>query len=155
MSVKIEDLTPEAQTKCRAMEQELFNQAIPFERTYTKRTTAEQIALWAQGRPALDIVNLLRRAAGMASLSASENGYTVTNCDGINTPSPHQSGKAFDIVPLVDWKPTWDYMKYADRYRKIGEIGRALGLDCGQDWKPFNAQTGLGWDPPHYQLREG
>lgn len=70
-----------------------------------------------------------------------ESGRGVTNA-GANL-SYHNYGLAFDVVPeeylpLKDWNPEgplWD---------KLGEIGKALGLEWGGDWKKK--------DRPHFQV---
>jgi len=121
--------------------------------TSTRRTTEEQIALWCQGRAPLEIVNLLRQHAGLPKILPSENTYTVTACDGINKTSAHQEGRALDIAVLtLEGQPSWDYARFALEYRTIGEIARQQGWICGMDWPPINPRTGLGADPPHYEV---
>lgn len=111
-----------------------------------KRSDAMQIALGAQGRQSLDVVNLLRHKAGMPPIDDSDNKYTVTNCDGIHKKSPHQKGVAVDIVPQNSngdpcWPPPDD-----SRWKVIRSAMVAQGLESGQDWVKFP-------DYPHYQKK--
>jgi hypothetical protein len=79
----------------------------------------------------------------------------VSRCDGYKIKSPHQSGIAIDIVPLDENEcPTWNYARYPTAYKRIAAIMRIVGAESGQDWEPIGGKTGLGWDPPHYELRK-
>ena len=55
--------------------------------------------------------------------------------------SYHNYGLAFDFVPLINGKPDWGNL---DNFKKVGEIGKKLGLEWGGDWKNFV-------DMPHFQ----
>lgn len=96
--------------------------------TDTVRTTAEQQALYQQGR--------------------NRPGRIVTNADGVRERSNHQVqldgyGHAVDCCFLVDGKPTW---AEACPWRLYGEAAKALGLRWGGDWpKP---------DRPHIEMPE-
>jgi hypothetical protein len=142
MSTSIDDLTLEMQVKVRTF---LSLLKIPYVVTSTLRTVDEQIAYFAQGRAPLAIVNLLRLKANMRPIGDGENSATVTNCDGINTPSNHQGGKAIDVVPAdANGKPVWPHP--ADpRWEQLGLMGEAAGLSWGGRWpKP---------DRPHYESK--
>jgi hypothetical protein len=77
-----------------------------------------------------------------------------SKCDGIVKLSMHQARLAADIVALDEnGNRSWDYAKYANVYREVAKIARDFGLECGQDWPPFDKATGFGWDVPHYQFR--
>ncbi len=161
MSTSIYCLRPEVFPRAEALLQDLQKAGIPHLVTSTRRTTEEQIALWCQGRAPLEVVQVLRRHAGLPKLHESENKYTVTNADGVNAASAHQEGKAIDIAVLVEVQgedgrkrllPSWDYSKQAQAYRAIADLARRHGWDCGADWPPINPETGLGRDPPHHQL---
>lgn len=91
--------------------------------TSTLRSFDEQDALYAQGR--------------------TTSGPIVTNARGGY--SFHNFGVAFDICPLVDGKLSWDDEEI---FKKIGEIGRCLGLEWGGDWASFR-------DLPHFQYLAG
>lgn len=165
MSTSIYLLTPEACARADELLKALDQAKILHQVTSTRRTTDEQVALWAQGRPALEIVQLLRKHAGMPPLHPSENSYTVTQIDGVNRTSAHQDGNAIDIAVLVEIEqpqpdrtikkmlvPSWNYKKLAREYRAIAELARRFGWSCGADWPPINPETGLGVDPPHHQI---
>lgn len=135
-------------------------QNIRYVRWSTKRFTTEQQALYAQGREPLNAVNILRERTNLPFISASENMYTVTNCDGIKIKSQHQFGNAVDYVILDKYgNPTWKYVIFCEEYRAIRDVGTALGFNCGGSWmKQGNGKDSpyinvdLGWDPPHIQV---
>jgi peptidoglycan L-alanyl-D-glutamate endopeptidase CwlK len=91
-------------------------EAIGYPMTITDavRTTAEQVALYAQGR--------------------TTPGLIVTNCDGIHTLSNHQPkadglGRAIDCAFLDErLQPNWSA---AYPWAAYGACGRALGLVWG------------------------
>lgn len=128
--------------------------------TFTLRTEAEQRALYAQGREALGVVNLLRKEAGLWLLSPAENipGHTVTNCDGVLVRSNHQGvmhdgrlvSTALDFVPAIDPDgpagPLKVRVDFADagRFHSVGALAMREGLIWGGTWrKP---------DMPHVEL---
>lgn len=89
------------------------------------RTSAEQQALYAQGR--------------------TVSGKIVTNCDGIRLKSSHQAGPdgtgravdcAFVKNGAVVWEGPWD---------TYGACAKATGLVWGGDWKAI-------LDRPHAEL---
>ena len=91
------------------------------------RTAEQQAKLFAQGRTA--------------------PGKKVTNCDGLVKKSRHQVaadgfGHAVDCAFVVGGKVSWDL---ALPWRLYGEIGKALGLVWGGDWKSLV-------DRPHLEL---
>jgi peptidoglycan L-alanyl-D-glutamate endopeptidase CwlK len=141
MSRSIDDLDPTMQPKARTF---LSLIKIPYVVTSTLRTADEQVALYAQGRAPLAIVNLLRKKAGMGPTTEGENAKTITLCDGVNTLSNHQGGKAMDVVPAnMNGSPIWP--NPADpRWLQIATAGKAAGLTWGGDWPQFK-------DYPHYQ----
>ncbi len=114
-------------------------------RTSGKRTDQEQIALSAQGREPLGVVNALRVKAKMRPISEAENQNVVTWCNGVTVRSPHQDGRAMDYVP-VDKKgrPCWPPMS-DPRWLKIAECFELAGLEWGGRWKTP--------DYPHFQRR--
>jgi peptidoglycan L-alanyl-D-glutamate endopeptidase CwlK len=153
MSTSIYTLRPEAAAMAEELLKNLVLASIRHKVTCTRRTTEEQLALYSQGRAPLEIVQLLRQHAGLPKIHASENRYTVTQIDGVNKSSAHQEGLAIDITPADEQgNPVWAYAANAERYKAIGKIARRMGWNCGQDWPPIDRRTGLGADPPHYQL---
>lgn len=91
--------------------------------TSTYRDKESQNALYAQGRTA--------------------PGKIVTNAKGGQ--SFHNYRCAVDVVPLVNGKPVWDNKKL---WSRIGELGKAAGLEWAGDWKKFTEQ-------PHFQYTGG
>src|SRR4029077_13980382 len=57
--------------------------------------------------------------------------------------SNHNFGIAWD-VGLFD---SGDYLEDSPLYRKVGQIGKQIGLEWGGDWQSFP-------DEPHFQLRD-
>lgn len=55
--------------------------------------------------------------------------------------SYHNYGLAFDFVPMINGKPDWENL---ENFKKVGEIGKKLGLEWGGDWENFV-------DMPHFQ----
>lgn len=143
MSTKIEDLSPAARPRAEAFIAALDAKGIPYAITCTFRTVDEQVALYAQGRAPLEIVNLLRKKAGLSNIGLNDNTYHVTNCDGVNILSPHQGRDALDVVPMVNGKPVWPPLS-DQRWRQIAEVGEAAGFTWGGRWQDFP-------DFPHYQ----
>lgn len=149
MTTRIEVLSDEMQPKAREFIKRLREAGIPFAVTSTLRTADEQRALFAQGRMALQSVNLLRRLAMMPEIGAPENAYTVTNCDGIMRKSKHQYGRSMDVVPASKGAPIWPDGD-DPRWLMLGEIGEACGLVWGGRWT--KERDGIDPDYPHYQL---
>ena len=95
------------------------------------RTLEEQQELYAQGRTA--------------------PGEIVTNCDGVNRRSYHQSGNAVDVIPYPekwDEEALRDFGNYvlgiAQMLKKYGAIDSEI--EWGGNWSSFP-------DKPHYQIK--
>lgn len=76
-----------------------------------------------------------------------------SKCDGYKILSEHQKGNAFDIVPS---KNKWNASKeeWLTINTVIKEVAFEMGIKVcwGGTWKA--TPTKLGWDCPHYQLKE-
>lgn len=72
--------------------------------TQGKRSTAEQDAIWSQGRFDLATVNGKRTQAGMSDITDEENKIVTHAPPGH---SWHEYGLAVDVVPMVPF-PDWD-----------------------------------------------
>jgi peptidoglycan L-alanyl-D-glutamate endopeptidase CwlK len=125
MSRKIEDLTPEMQTKFKEFAALMAQEGIPFMLTCTYRSQEEQDALYEQGR--------------------TKPGKVVT----WTHTSRHTQRDAFDIAILKDGKPTWDVKVSVDGddipdYQEVGAIGKLVGLNWGGSWAKNK-------DYPHFQ----
>lgn len=145
MSRKIEDLTPKLQSLYKLFDREMKIAGIKFKVTQTLRTHDEQKALYAQGRHPINIVNTLRKTAGLAPISQIENKKKVTwTMNSKHLPKSDGKSIAFDICILdkLD-KPDWNS---TNLYKLAGEIGESIGLVWGGRWKNP--------DLPHFELKE-
>ena len=97
------DLTPEMQEKYKLFESGCKLYGIEYILTCTRRSQAEQEALYEQGR--------------------SKPGPIVT----WTLKSKHLTGEAFDFVIMVNGKPDWN-MDHKDQWDKAVEIGKSLGF---------------------------
>jgi hypothetical protein len=121
------DLDPAFRTKAEMVCRKLDELGIKYAVTETRRPYAAQAAAFARG---------------------------ASKRDGLKLISLHQAGLAIDIVPLdAAGRPTWDYAKYAEDYKRIGSVSKADGLEWGGDWAPIDPKTGLGWDAPHHEFK--
>lgn len=124
-SRKPEDLNIPTLTHYQLFRKAMGEAGIDFILTCTKRTQAEQDALYAQGR--------------------TKPGKIVT----WTKKSKHIEGKAFDIAILVNGKICWNPSLDADgdgvpEYTEAGKIGEALGLTWGGRFKNPDA--------PHFEM---
>ena len=118
----ITQLHPELQKKLHRLSAECDKAGLKIGISECLRSTAEQDALYAQGR--------------------TKPGPIVTKCKGSNYASMHQWGVAFDFY-RNDGKGA-----YNDRdnfFTKVGKIGQKIGLEWGGSWKSIV-------DKPHFQL---
>lgn len=118
----IDQLHPVLQKKLRELVKISEEKGYPVGIGECLRTVEEQNALYAQGR--------------------TEPGQIVTNAKGSSFSSMHQWGVAFDFY-RKDGKGS--YEDGDGFFRKVGELGKELGLEWGGDWKSIV-------DKPHFQL---
>ena len=116
-------LDPIVQAKLKQLTALVKANGLEYTITQTKRSKAQQDALYAQGR--------------------TKPGNIVTNAK--YPYSFHCWGVAFDFVPLTNGKADW---KDLNKFKKIGELGKSLGLEWGGDWASFP-------DRPHLQYTQG
>lgn len=126
-------VVPEMREKVTALLARMKTLGYPMVATDGNRTTAEQQALYAQGR--------------------TKPGRIVTKADGVKRLSNHQGGRAVDCTflndkgrayyPPVEEDPTTK--KVVGIWALYGREARALGLKWGGD---FNSIT----DCPHVEL---
>ncbi len=124
MSRSLLDLHPLVMNKCMAHIESCKTAGIDLLVTCTYRSPEEQDALYAQGRTA--------------------PGHIVTHAKGGG--SMHQYRVAYDCVPLINGKPLWDASSPV--WAKVGALGKAQGLEWGNDWQSFK-------DCPHFQYTAG
>ena len=87
--------------------------------TCTLRSSAEQGALYAQGRTA--------------------PGKIVTNA--MPGQSAHQYGMAIDMVPMVNGKPDWQGTDSV--WQQLGSLGEGVGLEWAGRWIHFPEEPHL------------
>lgn len=141
-SVKnLSKVNPQLAARVEAVAADLAKKGVKVAVTSGYRSKAEQKALYAQGRQPLSQVNSLRKAAGMAPITAKENLGTVTKAKPGS--SLHNFGLAVDVVPVENGKPTWS-PKDPKTWNTIAAAAKKYGLTPGP-----------AWDKPHYELRNG
>ena len=129
------DLDPRMQTACQEHMRVCKENGIELLITCTYRSGEEQDALYAQGRTAPGKI--------ITNAKAGQSAHNVMN-DG------KPSAKAYDCVPLLNGKPVWGTSgDDLALWRKVGQIGKALGLEWAGDWKwsEFPHFQEKGWRP--------
>lgn len=117
---------------------------------FTRRSRAEQDALYAQGREDLGKVNCLRDVAEMRPITEAENAYRVTwTLNSKHLAGPDGLARAYDIAIRDASGVFWDAKRDGNQdgtpdYLQAANIGRSLGLECGFFWGHPDAG--------HYQL---
>ena len=112
------------------------------------RTLAKQTAYYAQGRKSLEIVNSLRKQAGLPPIKESENKAVTATMK-----SKHLEGKAVDLVPIVQDKARYDLCKeFAPLVlAKAKELG--ISIRWGGDWNCNGIFYEKGeTDSPHFEV---
>jgi hypothetical protein len=108
-----------------------------------KRTAEQQFELFKKGR---------KRIKGRWTvINASKK---VTNADGYQTKSYHQTGTAFDVVAYVGGKYTWDSYYMAMIAGTILSV--AAKYQIALTWGGTFGKKGnilKGWDKGHYQIK--
>jgi len=143
-SRKIEDMTQRMIDLYYKFENAMKSAGIPFIVTCTARTFQEQVALYAQGRQALDETNFLRKKAGLSLITEKENQRQVTwtlsskhivNWEDDNP--ENDRAMAFDFALLTPGgKAHWDLKANVNKnevsdYQEAGLIGESVGLVWG------------------------
>lgn len=119
----INELYPEVREKAKKLIELCDKEGIDIIITSTYRDFESQNDLYAQGR--------------------TKKGKIVTNAKGGE--SYHNFRVAFDVVPVVNGKAVWNDFRL---WRRIGAIGKSLGLEWAGDWKTFK-------EYPHFQYTKG
>lgn len=122
-SRSIDALHPKVADLCRLLIAKCDAAGIDIIITSTYRDNESQNALYAQGR--------------------TKPGKVVTNAKAGQ--SYHNYRVAFDVVPVVAGKPSWND---AGVWQKIGAIGESIGLEWAGHWKTFK-------EFPHFQFTGG
>jgi peptidoglycan L-alanyl-D-glutamate endopeptidase CwlK len=116
----LNQLHPAIKIRAEKLLEACQKQGLPIVITQTYRTAEYQHKLYSQGR-----------------FGALKNKPIVTKCD--SGTSPHEFRIAFDFCINIKGK-AWD----KNLMRKVGYIGKTLGLTWGGDWKSFP-------DFPHFE----
>jgi peptidoglycan L-alanyl-D-glutamate endopeptidase CwlK len=125
----IATLKPQVQPLARKLVEQATAQGINVKVISGHRTYAEQDALYAQGR--------------------TKPGKIVTKARGGY--SNHNFGLAFDIGIFSADGRTY-HGEHKD-YKRVGAIGKALGLEWGGDWK-FVDEPHFQYNPKGYSIAE-
>ncbi len=123
----------------RVLDEALRRSPIDFGITEGHRTTERQQELFAIGRELRDgkWVEVSRR---------------VTNCDGVEKKSKHQSGEAVDLYAFVNGKASFDQAHLALVAGVVLSTAKDMGVDIR--WGgTFGSKDLKGWDYPHFELR--
>lgn len=121
---KLVGVHPLVATKARQLIERAYKVGINIIITQGLRTIEEQNELYAQGR--------------------TKTGKIVTNARGGY--SYHNFGLAFDFAVLnADGSVNWNV---DEKWKRVGQLGKSLGLEWGGDWKDFK-------DYPHFQMTFG
>ena len=148
---KIDLLKPEVRRYFEDFTGKLEKSGFRYSILETLRTIEVQEAYYAQGRRPLAEINELRKNAGLHLLGEEEGKKIITR----TMRSVHLTGKAADIVPLVNGKIPWVITgENAELWLAFGKLGQEAGLEWGGSWHPLD-QFGIGWDAPHYQSAAG
>jgi peptidoglycan L-alanyl-D-glutamate endopeptidase CwlK len=111
-SRNVADLHPYVQTLAKKFLALAKKEGIDVLVTSTYRDAESQNALYAQGR--------------------TKPGRIVTNAKAGQ--SWHNYRLAFDVVPIVNGKAMWNDLR---TFKRLGEIGKSVGLEWAGDWKQF------------------
>ena len=127
-NVSLEHVSPELAVKMKQLVELSAKAGINIRITQQTRSIDEQNALYAKGRNK------------KGEIKHPE--LVVTNAKGDDYKSNHQWGTAFDIC--INEKGN-EYDK--EKLKKVGEIGKSIGLEWGGDWKTIT-------DNPHFELKD-
>ncbi|MDR0708926.1 MAG: M15 family metallopeptidase [Spirochaetaceae bacterium] len=145
---KLDLLRPEVRPYFDTFLEKLTLRGFTYAVLETLRSHAVQEAYYAQGRRPLAEINELRKKAGLYLLGEAEGKRIVTQ----TRESIHFSGRAADIVPVLDGKIPWTITgENAPVWLTFGRLGQESGLQWGGTWAPLD-RFGIGWDAPHYQI---
>ncbi len=147
---KIDLLQPEVRGYFEDFLFRLEKEGLQYSVLETLRTKEVQEAYYAQGRKPLAEINELRKKAGLYLIGEVEGSHIITK----TMQSVHFTGRAADIVPVVNGKIPWNIMsENAELWLTFGRLGQESGLEWGGTWTPLD-KFGIGWDAPHYQKIE-
>lgn len=97
---------------------------------FVKRSQEEQQRLWRIGRDE----------------TGNKIGKTVTDCDGVKNPSPHQSGKAMDIYFL-----DLDDLDHDGITKELSEAPKKGWGYWHKVWEQMGGKAMIKWDQCHFE----
>jgi hypothetical protein len=137
-------------------DRQMIAKGIDYKITSVARFVKEQVALYAQGRNPLEMVNMYRQLAGLGPIKEADNKIVtwtlksdhLIDLDDDNPDNDY--ARAFDIVIMNGKIPTWDLKADVNHdsipdYKEAALIGKSVGFDPGFFWKKQ--------DPPHYSWK--
>jgi len=139
----VKKLKPNTMLKAQLAIDKLNRDGVRFAISETYREQAVQDAYYAQGRQSLDVINTLRKKAGLKDISAKEGMNIITHAKI----SKHTAGNALDVYPTnetgsIIWNAT------RDKFIPIAEVFKSFGFEWGGDWSEFI-------DLPHFEYNKG
>lgn len=107
-----------------------------------KRTTDEQFNLFRKGR------TMVINDTGASEYAVVDPSKVVTNADGYNNKSAHQTGLAFDIYCYVDGQTNYDFDNLVTVATCLFAAACELGehLVWGGNWTSLT-------DAPHFEVK--
>jgi peptidoglycan L-alanyl-D-glutamate endopeptidase CwlK len=154
-SRRIEDLVPTAQAKAREHVLRCADAKIELLIYCTLRDPEEQARLFRQGRTPQQVQGKVDqlRSQGFPQLAQTLSAAPGATGAKVTFAGPgesfHQYAMAYDCVPVVKGKPVWQTGGEAGQlWRKVGELGKACGLEWAGEWTKFR-------EFPHFQWTDG
>ena len=128
-SRRLEDLHPAIQPLAAKLVKECRKEGIDLLIYATYRSKEEQVKLYAIGRT--------------KDLGKSPVTWTLASRHTEEFEDGTPASTAFDCVPMLMGKCMWSSSQL---YKRVGEIGKKIGLSWGGDWGAKRK------DSPHFQL---
>lgn len=154
-SRKLDDLTGDLKSRAEKIRSACI-EAAGFDLLIycTLRPLEEQARLYRQSRSRHEIERKINTLRNMGFEVLAEIIEKVGPCYGehVTNAAPgeswHNYGMAFDAVPLIGGKPSWNYLKAKEYWDAYGEAVRQVDMYWAGDWKRFR-------EYPHAQACEG
>jgi peptidoglycan L-alanyl-D-glutamate endopeptidase CwlK len=129
-SRNLNDCRPDVAEKVKLLIKKCDDVGIDLLVTCTYRSNEEQNKLYAQGRTTAGKI--------VTNAKAGQSLHNKTTADG------KPASQAVDVVIIENGKCVWDTKD--PRWKRVGEIGKACGLEWAGDWVSFK-------EYPHFQVK--
>lgn len=139
----IEALDPQMQFGVRKYLHRCREEGIPLVITETRRDLSIQMAYYARGRCAINIVRIFFERCGLWAITDTEAATTSTQ----TLYSKHINGLAADIAPVKDGRPWWDAPR--ELWLRMFAIAEE---ECGLDACAAGKWQAWQWDWPHIEF---